>query len=109
MARVRALAAPVTLDVTAIADGVEDHASHAPLAVEQAHDAIDLCRLAVAIELVVAAQAVDLRAADGLGAGTAALHSAVREIVPHMDDDRPPGPDVDAIAAALAGGTLRVP
>ena len=109
VARVRALAAPASLDVTAIAEGVEDHASHAPLAVEQAHDAIDLCRLAVAIELVVAAQAVDLRAADGIGAGTAALHSAVREIVPHMDDDRPPGPDVDAIAAALAGGTLRVP
>ena len=108
VARVRALATPASLDVIAISEGVEDHASHAPLAVEQAHEAIALCRLAVAIELVVAAQAVDLRGASGLGAGTARVHAEVRSLVPALDDDRACGPDVDAVAAALADGSLGV-
>ena len=61
-------------------------------------------RLLSAIELVVAAQAVDLRGtADGLGERTAALHALVREHVAVLHDDRPIGPEVDGLAAALAG------
>jgi hypothetical protein len=30
----------------------------------------------------------------------------VRGIVPHLDDDRPPSPDIEALAAAVRDGLL---
>jgi histidine ammonia-lyase len=66
-----------------------------------------LCTLA-AIELLAAAQAVDLRglAAEALGAGAARAHAAIREQVPMLEVDRPQGPDVETVCAMITGGTL---
>jgi histidine ammonia-lyase len=55
----------------------------------------------VAIELVAAAEAVDLTGPAGLGSGTAAAHAAVRRLVPPLLEDRPLGDDVERLAAAL--------
>ena len=66
-----------------------------------------LTRLA-AVELVVAAQAVDLRGDIRLGAGTRRVHAWVRERVAMLDEDRPTGPDFERIADAIAAGHLRV-
>jgi histidine ammonia-lyase len=64
-------------------------------------------RLLIAIELVFAAQAVDLAAPAGLGAGTAAAHRCVRELVATLEDDRALGPEVERLAErALADGLL---
>jgi histidine ammonia-lyase len=67
-------------------------------------------RLLAAIELIVAAQAVDLAVGarpDALGAGTAVAFAAVRSWVAVLEDDRPVGPDVERLAPqALAGGQL---
>jgi histidine ammonia-lyase len=59
-------------------------------------------RLLTAIELVVAAQAVDLAAIGELGTGTRSVHTAVRELVEPFESERPLGGDVERVAAELA-------
>jgi len=59
----------------------------------------------VAIELVAAAEAVDLVGREPLAAGTRAAHDAIRRLVPPLVEDRPLGDDVERLADALAAFT----
>jgi histidine ammonia-lyase len=95
-------AAPATLaSVTASNEAVEDAQTGAPLATARLAGLLDRCRLVVAIELVIAAQAVDLAQVESLGAGTRRLQLAVRRLVEPLVADRPLGDDVERVAAAL--------
>jgi histidine ammonia-lyase len=58
-------------------------------------------RQLLAIELVCAAQAVDLAGPERLGAGTGAAYARVRELVAPLDDDRAMGPELERLAKAL--------
>jgi len=66
----------------------------------------------LAIEALVAAQALDLRLADvesggaAPGVGVAEALARVRARVRHLDGDREPGPDLDAATAMVHGGEL---
>jgi histidine ammonia-lyase len=104
VATTRQLAAPTTLEATALSEGVEDHGSFAPLAVDRVADLLDRLRYVAACELVVAAQGHDLRGGGPerrLGEGTARAYATVRALVPALEDDRPLGPEVEALAARL--------
>lgn len=104
---IRHLAAPLAINPTIGADGVEDDSTSATHAALRLRDQLERMWLLAAIELIVAAQAVDLAAADRLGAGTAAAWAVVREWVDPLDEDRPVGPDAQRLAVrALAGGQL---
>ena len=59
-------------------------------------------RRVVAIELLAAAEAVDLVGAEDLGDGTRTVYDRVREIVPPLLEDRPLGADVERLAEVLA-------
>ena len=63
-------AAPLSIDPSVTAEGVEDDATNAALAVLRLTDQLDLLAHLIAIELVCAAQAVDLAAPARLGDGT---------------------------------------
>lgn len=105
-AEIRHLALPLGPMTMPVADGVEDYAPMTPRVVEKtAEIAQRLLRLA-AIELVVAAEAVDLRDDVRLGAGTRLAHSFVRRHVARLDDDRPMGREYEALAQRLAAGEL---
>ncbi|PZO01734.1 MAG: histidine ammonia-lyase [Hyphomicrobiales bacterium] len=105
-AEIRHLALPLGAMTLSVADGVEDYAPMTPAIVEKTHAiAKRLTRLA-AIELVVAAEAVDLRDAITLGRGTAAAHRFVRHNVARLDDDRPMGREYEALALAIEAGGL---
>lgn len=105
-AEIRHLALPLGAMTLPVADGVEDYAPMTPAIVEKTHAiAKRLTRLA-AIELVVAAEAVDLRGAITLGRGTAAAHAFVRSHVARLDDDRPMGREYEALAVAIEAGDL---
>ncbi len=105
-AEIRHLALPLGAMTTQVADGVEDYAPMTPRIVEKtAAITARLTRLA-AIELVVAAEAVDLRGTVRLGAGTARAHAFVRNQVARLDDDRPMGGAYEALAAGIADGGL---
>jgi histidine ammonia-lyase len=65
----RTLAHPVSYELASSVkgDGIEDRATMAPLSARRLADMIQLCARVAAIEFVVAAQAIDLRARPGLG------------------------------------------
>ncbi len=113
---IRHLAAPVSILQAVTADGVEDDTTGALQGALRLGEQLTRLRLLVALELLVAAQAVDIaqpsRPANGgdgrgLGAGTGAAHRAVRELVPPLREDRALGPEVERLDRMLvAGGVL---
>jgi histidine ammonia-lyase len=106
-AEIRHLALPVGAMTAPVADGVEDYAPMTPRVVEKTrHIVRRLVRLA-AIELVAAAQAVDLRTGIRLGDSTGRIHRFVRSHVAALDEDRPTGIDFERLAGAFAEGELR--
>ncbi len=75
----RGLAFPVSLTYqSAVAEGIEDYASMAPCAARKTAELIGLAQKLVAIELMVAARAVELRRHTRLGEGTARAFELVR-------------------------------
>jgi histidine ammonia-lyase len=105
-AEIRRLAQPAMLFSGPVADGIEDMASMAPRCVAKTAQALSLMSRLVALELMVAAQALDLRGVAIRAPAVADLKSKVRSIIPKLDDDRPTGPDIEALAKALRGGIL---
>jgi histidine ammonia-lyase len=105
-AEIRHLALPLGAMTAPVADGVEDYAPMTPRVVEKTHEIVRrLARLA-AIELVVAAQAVDLGDRRKLGRGTAQAFAFVRKHIARLDEDRPTGPDFERLATAILAGDL---
>ena len=105
-AAIRLKATPASLDAVVVSDTVEDHATHAFLCVGKLQEQLQSFRYLLAIEGMVAAQAVDLRRSETLGAGTQRVFDAVRSAVPTLAEDRPPGPDAMAVCDALFSGAL---
>jgi len=105
VAEARLLAQPVSFELasTTQAEGIEDRMTLAPLAARRTAELVELGARAVAIELVVAAQAVDLRDARPLGEGTARAYEAVRELVPPLRGGEPIPQDLAPVAALVLG------
>ncbi|MGI4779392.1 MAG: HAL/PAL/TAL family ammonia-lyase [Janthinobacterium lividum] len=104
--QVRHLANPACLDFFPLSEGAEDHAPMAPQVVDKTARIADALVSLAAIELLGAAQAVDLCGAafDKLGAGARQAYDRVRARVPMLDRDRPLGPDVDLLRERLLVG-----
>jgi histidine ammonia-lyase len=83
----RLLAQPVSFEVvtTTHAEGIEERMTMAPLSARRLGEMVDLGERILAIELLVACQAVDLRGAEPLGTGTQRAYDLVREVIPFMD------------------------
>jgi histidine ammonia-lyase len=81
----RLLCAPVIgeLPSSSHSNGNMDRVSLACLAARRTGELAELCKSMLGIELIVAAQAVDMRKASPLGAASGRLHSFVRSIVPY--------------------------
>jgi histidine ammonia-lyase len=106
VAEIGHLAAPMPVVVLAVADGVEDYATMATATVGKAGEIVARLQLLAAVELIVAAQAVDLRPGIRLGTGSAAIHTAVRALVPRLEADRPAAPDIAAVEGFIAADGL---
>ena len=62
----------------------------------------------LAVELLCAAQAIDLRAGTAVpGPAAAAVHALIRAHVPAMDVDREVTPQIEAVRDAAAGAGRR--
>ena len=89
-AELRQLAAPVSLDIGVLDQGVEDHSTAAPLGVGKADEALDLLADILTIEVLLAVDVLDRRSRlPALGEGTAALYAAVRGAVAALPDRSP--------------------
>lgn len=105
-AEIKVLAHPAAADTIPTSAGREDHVSMSMGAALKAARVVELARLVVSIELLAAAQAVDLLAPLVTSPALAPVHAAVRLHVPTLVTDRPPATDIDAIASLVEDGTL---
>ncbi|HKI90730.1 MAG TPA: aromatic amino acid ammonia-lyase [Gaiellaceae bacterium] len=107
-AEARLLAQPVSFELASSshAEGVEDRATMAPLAARRLAEMVTLGERVAAIELVVAARAIELRGAGPLGAGTDRARALVRELVP-PDGSLPS--DLEPLVERIRSGELRLP
>jgi histidine ammonia-lyase len=109
----KVLAHPASVDSIPTSANQEDHVSMGSISARHARTVLAHVERILAIELVVAAQALDLRLAgpDGTGgaapgAGVAEALARVRQRVRHLDGDREPGPDLAAATAMVHEGAL---
>jgi histidine ammonia-lyase len=104
----KTLAHPDGADSIPSSGNQEDHVSMGANAARHALEIVDNLRYIVVIELLVAAQGVDLRAGGParLGRGTAAAHAVVRRRVAPLAHDRVLTPDIEALADLVRSGEL---
>ncbi|MGH9302840.1 MAG: aromatic amino acid lyase [Acidimicrobiales bacterium] len=107
----RTLAHPVSYELASSTkgEGIEDRTTMAPLSARRLADMLDLTARVVAIELVVACQAVDLRQARPLGTGTTHAYLAVRELVPFTATDSAFPADLEPVVELVKSGGIDVP
>jgi histidine ammonia-lyase len=67
---------------------------------------LELATQVVAIEIMAAAQAIDLLAPLTTSPALAAVHATVRAVVPMLGDDRTPAPDITSITQLITSGAL---
>src|SRR3984957_10238525 len=104
----RTLAHPVSYELASSVkgDGIEDRATMAPLSARRLADMVSLCTRVTAIELVVAAQAIDLRPSGKLGRGTGRVYRLVRELVPFTQADGTLPADLEPLVELISRGAL---
>ena len=104
----RLLAQPVSFELTTTthAEGIEDRMTLAPLAARRLAEMVDLAERILAIGLVIAAQAIDLRKPPQLGTGTQRAYERVRTVVPFMDEGDSVPSDLDPIRELIRSGAL---
>lgn len=98
------LAAPASVDSLPTSGMQEDHVSMAWLAVRKLRKVIDNVRRILAVEYVIAARGVDLRAPLRPADGTRAMIDALRDRVPGPGPDRYLAPELEAAVELLCDG-----
>jgi histidine ammonia-lyase len=100
----KSLAHPASVDSIPTSANKEDHVSMSMAAALKAARAVQIARQVLAVELLCAAQAIDLLAPLTTSAPLARVHETIRARVAPLDSDRPPAPDIAAIDALIASG-----
>jgi histidine ammonia-lyase len=107
----KTLAHPDSVDSIPTSANQEDFVSMGANAARHALEIVWNVRTILAIELLNAAQAVDLRP-DGparLGRGTRYAYEQVRRRVPFLEHDRALSPDIQSLTELLASGEMLAP
>ncbi len=104
----KTLAHPDSVDSIPSSANQEDHVSMGANAARHGLEILENVRTVVAVELVTAAQAVELRerGAERLGQGTAAAFRQIRSRVRFLEHDRPLAPDIEAVADLIGSDTI---
>ncbi len=102
----KVLCHPASVDSIPSSAGREDHVSMGMTAALKARQVVENVRTCLAIELLVAAQALDLRAPLRTAPALAEAHARIRALVPHLSEDRALHRDVEAVCALVDAGAL---
>ena len=106
---IKGLAHPASADSIPTVQHQEDHVSMSTIAARMALEALDCCASLVAIELLVAAQALDLRMEEdghALPPQLAKLHRQIRSVVHFWEDDEVLHPSIQACLKLVQSGAL---
>jgi histidine ammonia-lyase len=96
---------PASGDSVPTSANQEDHVSMGTIAARQTAAIVANVRNVIAIELISASQAIDLRNRNP-GFGSMAAVQAVRKVVSRLTGDRSLSADIEAVASVIAGGGL---
>ena len=109
----KVLAHPASVDSIPTSANQEDHVSMGSISARHARAVLAGVERIVGIELIVAAQALDLRLAamadegpPAPGSGVAEAQRRIRGRIARLDRDREPGPDLAAAASLVHDGAL---
>ena len=102
----RWLSNTTSTDYDPVAGGIEDHASNLSLAARRALRIADNLRYMLAIELVHAAQAIDMRGEITLGRVTGPVHADFRKVIPHLWEDRNLSEEMETAYQYIRSGRL---
>jgi len=102
----KGLCHPASVDSIPTSANQEDHVSMGPIAARQALKVLKNTEQILAIELLVASQAIDFQAPLVPADGPRAAFQLVREHVEHMSEDRVLYEDIRALAALVRSGSL---
>jgi histidine ammonia-lyase len=103
---IKTLSHPASVDTIPTSANKEDHVSMSMHAAIKAERALQLAINVLAVEILCACQAIDLRAPLASSTPLMAAHKSVRAHVPTLTTDRSPAPDLDAIAQIIRSGGL---
>jgi histidine ammonia-lyase len=102
----KGLAHPASVDTIPTSANKEDHVSMSMGAALKAQRALELARLVMAVEALCACQAIDFLAPLETSAPLTRVHARIRAAVPPLTEDRPPAPDIEAVADLIAAGAI---
>ena len=102
----KVLAHPASVDSIPSSANQEDHVSMGTIAARKAREIMENVRRVLAMEIMCACQAIDLRGNKGLGLGTKAAYELVREEVESLVDDRPLYDDINKCECLISSGKL---
>lgn len=102
----KVLSHPAAVDSIPSSAGREDHVSMGALSALKLAQVHDHVRTVLAIELLCAAQGLDLRRPLQPGRKLRAAHACIRARVPAMDRDRPIYEDIRAVRELIDSGAL---
>ena len=100
------LAAPASVDSIPSSANREDHVSMGMHSALKAADIAENVTLVLGIELMCAAQGIDLRRPLSSSQGLEALHAEFRQVVPILEGDRVLHPDIEASAGFVRSGRV---
>ncbi len=105
----KVLAHPASVDSIPTSANKEDHVSMGTIAARQCRDIMFNTEHVIAVELLCAAQAVDLlKLQKGLSpsGGTLAAWQVIRESVPYLENDRQISKDIETMTALVRSGEI---
>ena len=102
----KVLTHPASSDSIPTSSNFEDFVSMGPGAAYKAQTILENCQYVIGIELLVAAQGVDLRGNQRLGKGTRKIYRLVRKNVPARTEDRPSHEEIQKISALVRNGEI---
>ncbi len=104
LGEMRVLAHPASVDTVSTSGAKEDHVSMGLAAARKVRRAVSNLEYVVAVELMCAAQALELLKPLKPGRGVQRAYEIVREHVPPLDGDRVLTPDIEALRSAIRAG-----
>ncbi len=102
----KVLAHPASVDSIPSSANQEDHVSMGTIAARKARAILDNTRKVLAMELLGACQAIDLRGNKGLGKGTKIAYELVRKEVSKLEDDKIMYKDINKCESLLKSNII---
>ncbi len=102
----KTLCHPASVDSIPTSANKEDHVSMGTIAARKSRDILKNAEYVIAIELLCAAQAMDVFTNLKPGRGTMAAYKTIREAVSHLENDRVISKDIETVTELMKAGTI---